>query len=290
MPPVLWVNQGEIKHQFHSTHMALGIMSENMFDAGVTTIDLPAEGFVFAYTDGLTEQENANGLAFSTDRLINIIAQKPENLLQELSQNLFRYVGVEDYTDDVSICMIKPDLVFSGLTDVLETASESSLPPQVNNHFEWSLRLSGLQLESCEIPPLCNHFLQQVGVDQQLCQKIFAVLAEMVSNALDHGVLGLSSDIKENPDGFMQYFYEREERLKSLTDKDFVTLSMQWLPGDGDGCLLVEVEDSGKGYMPKSKVDEATAKYSGRGTSLIQKLSESVEIIAPGNKIRATIK
>lgn len=290
MPPVLWVSQGSIKHQFHSTHMALGIMGENIFDAAVTTIDLPAEGFIFAYTDGLTEQENANHQPFSIARVVDIIAQQPKDLLQELSSSLLRHADTSDYADDVSMCIIQPDLVFSGLTDSFEAEKVTSPSFYVGNHFDWSVKLSGVQLENCEIPPLCNHFLQQVGVDQQLCQKIFAVLAEMVSNALDHGVLRLSSDIKENPDGFIQYFYEREERLKTLTDKDFVKLSMRWLPNDGDGCLLVEVEDSGVGYIPKSKVDEATAKYSGRGTSLIQKLSESVEIIAPGNKIRATIK
>ncbi len=112
----------------------------------------------------------------------------------------------------------------------------------------------------------------------------------MVSNALDHGVLGLSSELKENPDGFLQYYGEREERLKTLSDKDFVKLSMRWLPNDDKGCLLVEVEDSGEGYTPKNKAEEVASKHSGRGTSLIQKLSESVEIIAPGNKIRATIK
>lgn len=290
MPPLLWVSQGGIKHQFHSTHMALGIMDENIFDASVTTIDLPAEGFVFAYTDGLTEQENPNHEPFSVARVVDIIAQQPKDLLQELSNSLLRHTDTSDYADDVSMCIIQPDLVFSGLTDAVEAEKTASSSLYVGNYFDWSVKLSGGQLENCEIPPLCNHFLQQVGVDQQLCQKIFAVLAEMVSNALDHGVLGLSSDIKENPDGFIQYFYEREARLKTLTDKDFVRLSMRWLPNGGDGCLLVEVEDSGVGYTPKNKVDEAAAKYSGRGTSLIQKLSESVEIIAPGNKIRATIK
>lgn len=290
MPPLLWVSQGNIKHQFHSTHMALGIMDENMFDASVATIDLPVEGFIFAHTDGLTEQENPKHEPFSAARVMNIIAQQPQDLLQELSNSLVRHADIEDYSDDVSMCIIQPDLVFSGLTDSLETEKTISASLYTGNHFDWSVKLSGSQLENCEIPPLCNHFLQQVGVDQQLCQKIFAVLAEMVSNALDHGVLRLSSDIKENPDGFIQYFYEREERLKTLTDKDFVQVSMRWLPKGNDGCLLVEVEDSGVGYTPKNKVDEATATYSGRGTSLIQKLSESVEIIAPGNKIRATIK
>ncbi|RYG00448.1 MAG: fused response regulator/phosphatase, partial [Chitinophagaceae bacterium] len=49
MPAVFWVNDGAIIHQFHSIHMSLGILDEYQFDASVATIDLPDEGFVFAY-------------------------------------------------------------------------------------------------------------------------------------------------------------------------------------------------------------------------------------------------
>jgi two-component system, HptB-dependent secretion and biofilm response regulator len=290
MPSVFWVNKGEITHQFHSAHMALGIMDDNFFDASVTTIDLPDEGFILAYSDGLTEQENAQHEPFSSSNLIDIISQNPNDLLEALSQKLLMHAGTSDYTDDVSACIIQPNLVFNGLTDSLLEPKAIHHEPAVTNRFEWSLTLTGRQLEHCEIPPLCNHFLQQVGVDQQLCQKIFAVLAEMVSNALDHGVLGLSSEIKEKSDGFIQYFMEREERLKNLSDRDFVKLSICWIPNESKGHFVVEVEDSGLGFTPKEKVGEAAPKYSGRGTSHIQRLSETVEIIPPGNKIRATIK
>lgn len=290
MPAALWVNNGAVVHQFQSNHMSLGIMDEDLFDASVTTIDLPDDGFIFAYSDGLTEQENIHQQPYSIGRVISVIESQPENLLEALAENLLSYAGSRNYSDDVSVCMIRPALVFNDLSDSVVSSKINPLLPVTNDCFEWSIRLSGNQLENCEIPPLCNHFLQQVGVDQQVCQKIFAVLAEMVSNAIDHGVLGLSSVIKENPDGFIQYYSLREERLKTLTSNDFVKLSIAWVPESNEGRFVLEVEDSGMGYMPKKNVGDAPPKYSGRGSQLIQKLSESVEIIAPGNKIRATIK
>lgn len=290
MPAVFWVNKGVITHEFHSAHMALGILDEYNFDASVTTIDLPEEGFIFAYSDGLTEQENRNHEPFSITNVINVIERQPANLLEDLSRSLLLFAGTQDYTDDISVCMIQPALVFDDLSDFVVSTHTKGLSPAKDDRFEWSVKLSGRQLENCEIPPLCNHFLQQVGVDQQVCQKIFAVLAEMVSNALDHGVLGLSSAIKENPDGFIQYFYKREEGLKRLTNNDFVKLSITWLPDEAGGCFLLEVEDSGVGYTPQENTTDVLQKYSGRGGQLIRKLSESMEIIAPGNKIRATIK
>jgi serine phosphatase RsbU (regulator of sigma subunit) len=290
MPPAFWVNDGVIIHQFHSTHMALGIMDEYQFDASVTTIDLPEEGFIFAYSDGLTEQENASNEPYSTERVAKLIEGQPTNLLETLAHSLLSHAGKNDYSDDISVCMIRPALVFNDLSDSIVLTHGRGLSPATDDKFEWCVKLSGRQLENCEIPPLCTHFLQQVGVDQQVCQKIFAVLAEMVSNAIDHGVLGLSSDIKESTDGFIQYFYQREEQLKTLTNNDFVKLSISWLPEKADGRFVLEVEDSGAGYTLDQAGNDATLKCSGRGRQLIQKLSESVEVIAPGNKIRATIK
>jgi len=285
MPPVLWVHEGQVIHQFHSDHMALGIMNENSFDATLTTIDLPNSGFLFAYSDGLSEQENAQQQHFASDRIIETIAAQPANLLTDLSHRLQAHAGSDNYKDDVSVCIIQPSLVFGDLSDA--TLQKNHQLPSVINNFEWAVKLTGRQLESCELPPLCNHFLDQLGIDYFLRKKIFAVLAEMVSNALDHGVLGLSSAIKIKPNGFIQYFYEREEQLKKLSDKDFIKISIQWIPFESEGKLILDVEDSGAGY---DHSNQSISSYNGRGYSLIKQLSESVEIIAPGNKIRASIK
>lgn len=295
MPAVYWVNQGQLTHQFRSNHMALGILSENMFDSRVITIDLPEQGFIFAHSDGLTEQENKLREPFSRERVINVLAQQSPELLHELSQQLSAHAGTQEFSDDISACIIQPALVFNDLSD--DAAQINHQLPSITNAFEWSVKLSGHQLERCEIPPLCNHFLDQVGVDQYLCQKIFTVLAELVSNALDHGVLGLSSSVKENPNGFIDYFFQREERLKTLTDNDFIKISIQWQPAKTEGRIVVEVENSGAGYASAetfdqlaSHYDEQAPYYKEHGDKLLATLTESLEIIAPGNKIRASIK
>jgi two-component system, HptB-dependent secretion and biofilm response regulator len=290
MPPAFWVKNGKVVHEFQSTHMALGILDESMFDASITTTDLPDEGFVLAYSDGLIEQENIHKEPFSKQKVISIVEQQPVDLLGELSKKLSQHADGLDYSDDISVGIIRPFDVFNSFTDFLSPPLYSGRAVGVANCFSWSVRLCGRQLENCEIPPLCNHFLQQVGFDQELCQKIFTVVAEMVSNGLDHGVLKLSSSIKEEPDGFVQYFYEREERLKSLSDSDFIMLSIRWVPDEAQGHLIIEVEDSGEGYIPEVTINTTPFRYSGRGNELIRKLSASVEIIPPGNKIRATIK
>ena len=47
-------------------------------------------------------------------------------------------------------------------------------------------------------------------------QSLFTVMTELYVNALDHGVLGLDSNLKSDQDGFETYFLTRESRLARL--------------------------------------------------------------------------
>ena len=56
-------------------------------------------------------------------------------------------------------------------------------------------------------------------------QNLYTVLTELFVNALDHGVLGLSSELKQSAQGFAQYFAERELRLNAL-ETGFIDMSL----------------------------------------------------------------
>jgi serine phosphatase RsbU (regulator of sigma subunit) len=291
MPPAFWIDRGEIKHEFSSRHMALGIMDEDMFDATLTTLPLPRDGMLLVYSDGLSEQEDKDGVAFSVGRVRNIVRRNPENLMLALTSALREHACTDTYDDDVSICLVNPQAVFTpSLVSESERSRETASQPNIGP-FSWQLELRGAQLAQCELPPLCHDFLQKMGVDHQRCQKIFTVIAEMVSNALDHGVLHLDSSLKEEEDGFLHYFLAREERLRGLTDKDFLRVHLNWETDSRTGSLVVSVEDSGDGYDAAfPKITDSDLAFSGRGIQLIRQLSAWVEIIPPGNQIRARIK
>jgi two-component system, HptB-dependent secretion and biofilm response regulator len=290
MPSVYWINNGKVVHQFKSRNMALGILDPEFFDANIETISLPSEGFVFTFTDGLSEQEDHKREPFSAKRVLEVVAQEPEELLNEIAIELLLHAQTNRYDDDVSICIIDPKKVFPDLGHVLESATTQTVSSTQKTPFTWQVKLSGKKLGQCDIPPLCNHFLQQIGCDQSICQKIFVIVAEMVSNSIDHGVLNLSSSMKEDAEGFVQYFDEREKRLKALTEKDFVVVSLLWNSEAAPERLIIEVEDSGKGFMKKVVAVENKPGMSGRGNDLIDSIAESVEIFPPGNKIRAIVR
>ncbi|MES2825745.1 MAG: SpoIIE family protein phosphatase [Pseudomonadota bacterium] len=290
MPSVYWVNDGQVVYEFKSENMALGILDDDQFDSNVKTIELQDTGYLFACSDGLTEQVNSAGAPFSTERVLSIVKKSPYKLLENLASMLRAHAGTDKYCDDVAMAVIEPRQVFKHINKSFFGTGSFSFFDCQPTPFSWQVKLTGKKLEQCDIPPLCNNFLQQLGCDQYLCQKIFAIVAEMTSNAIDHGILKLSSDIKDGPEGFMRYFAERERRAKLLTDADCVILSMSWNSELAPDRLLIEVEDSGDGHNINVKSPGSDHKFSGRGIHLIETLSESVEIFLPGNKIRAIIK
>lgn len=123
--------------------------------------------------------------------------------------------------------------------------------------------------------------------------QLYTVMAELFSNAFEHGVLGLKSELKRSSDGFMQYYQERETRLAGLNE-GYVIISMKH-QGDGrSGRLVLTVEDSGPGFDFAPVFDEpkdpASAQYCGRGIPLVDQICESLEYKGRGNVVEAVIR
>ena len=138
------------------------------------------------------------------------------------------------------------------------------------------------KIASCEIPPLCNKFLQHFDINQSFCQIIFLVVSEMVSNAIDHGILRLESSMKDEPDGFNYYFRERDKRLAKLTADDFIELQLTWAANAIPPHLEVSVRDSGEGYDSSAIESNVETILSGRGLQLIRNLAQKVEVFSAG--------
>lgn len=289
MPTACWVHEQKIIHKFSSTNMALGILDDSLFDANVMTMELPTSGFLCAYSDGLNEQVNRQGKAFGVARVESLITSGAENITQHLLDGLEQYADGVKYDDDVSICVLDVEKIFSEFSTDADLVSTEIMPATQQNAFLWRVKISGDNLARCEFPALSNQFLQSIAVDQKTCQKVFAIVSEMVSNGLDHGVLGLSSTIKEEPDGFLTYFEERALRLSNLSETDYIELSIDWVDVDGVKRLIVSCRDSGVGYDQSTLADSTLSRFYGRGLMMIRNLARSVEIISPGNLVKAIL-
>ncbi len=102
---------------------------------------------------------------------------------------------------------------------------------------------------------------------------LYTVLAELYSNALEHGVIGLDSTMKSDAAGFARYYQERVSRLQALRD-GYVRLHLDLAPHGAGGRLLVRVEDSGEGFDVERALNavERQERLCGRGLRLIREL------------------
>ncbi len=118
---------------------------------------------------------------------------------------------------------------------------------------------------------------------------LFTVLSELYLNALDHGVLQLSSQLKAGQDGFSNYFTERESRLENLSE-GHVSITVTIEGPISNRMLRITVEDSGEGFDPAGldqggTDQEGNPLHSGRGILLVRGLCDAVHYSTPGNRV-----
>ncbi len=162
--------------------------------------------------------------------------------------------------------------------------------PQQKQAMDWrvKLALSADVLTSTDPLPQLIQMLMDIQGLHRFREPIYTVLAELFSNALDHGVLRLDSSQKQTPDGFLQYYAERERRLQNLTE-GCVDIEMHHQKSDEGGVLRIEVKDSGEGF-DHSEINaslEGNLGFCGRGIPLIRSLCESLQYSEQGTKATA---
>jgi len=105
---------------------------------------------------------------------------------------------------------------------------------------------------------------------------LYLLLAEAFNNILEHNLLRLNSDIKEEDEGFERYYSERERRLESLEDIE-VAIDVNYQPVDSVICF--GIRSNGENGYPADEfspvLDEE--KMHGRGMQLIKNFSRYYE-------------
>ncbi|MBF4555238.1 fused response regulator/phosphatase [Pseudomonas sp. p50] len=251
-------------------HLPLGVLSPETFDDRTEVFPMALGDRVFLLSDGVIDTCDADEQLFGVERLHQVFAanRQPEELFEEIEQALQDFRG--EARDDVSMVEVSlldatqmrpPTLVYSD--------SGQSCPLDWSVSFEF--RAASLKRFN-PLPYLLQLLLEVHGLRAQ-SGALYSVLAELYSNALEHGVLGLDSSLKRDASGFARYYQERNARLDALRS-GYVRVHLEVVPTGEGGCLSIRVEDSGKGF-DIARVMERPAenvRLSGRGVNLVQQL------------------
>ncbi len=255
-----------------SRHLPLGVLEPADFKDACEIYPLELGDRIFLLSDGVLETANPAEQMFGESRLLNVFAanRQPDLLFEEIQQALTAFRGeAHDDVSMVEVCMVESDtlprpalaFVDNGHSSPLDWAASFEFRAQTLKRFN-------------PLPFLLQLLLEVHGLRFQ-GGALYSVLAELYSNALEHGVLGLDSRLKCNAAGFAEYYHQRSVRLAAL-DHGFVRFHLQLLPEPGGGRLVIKVEDSGAGFDVREVLERqrAAQSLSGRGLSLIRRLAD----------------
>ncbi|WP_369985522.1 SpoIIE family protein phosphatase [Thalassolituus sp.] len=280
---------GQMIETLSSRHLPLGVMSADKFNDQMTEFSMAMGDRLFLWSDGIIEARNEYGDMFGQERLLNVVRDSAHanHVFDDIQRAVDEFVDGTEQDDDTTLIEVI-------MTDMLER-EESGAVTKTGNTVgprDWSMEysLEASTLQNFNPVPLMNHIMMEVPGLRAIGGQLYTVVAELFSNAFEHGVLGLSSALKQSPDGFMAYYQQRETRVAALTE-GFVRFRMDHI-GDGDsGVLTLTVSDSGEGFDYAAASTSGTDQndYSGRGIPLLRTICDTIEFRGKGNEVVVTI-
>ena len=265
-------------------HLPLGILSPQTFNDRTEVFPMAVGDRVFLLSDGVIDTCDANDQLFGVERLQQVFAanRQPDALFEDIEQALRDFRG--EARDDVSMVEISL-LEAEQLSPPAPVYSDSGQSCPLDWSVSFEFRAATLKRFN-PLPYLLQLLLEVHGLRAQ-SGALYSVLAELYSNALEHGVLGLDSSLKRDASGFSRYYQARNERLEALRD-GYVRVHLQIVPTGKGGSLIVRVEDSGKGFDVARVMERPVdgSRLSGRGVSLIRQLSRSASWSDDGRSAR----
>ncbi len=278
-----------------STHLPLGVLSNQSFNGECDNFQLEEGDRIFMWSDGAFEARDSQGEMFGEERLHNILYENKgsHEIFDKILGNVQNHIGSSEKDDDMSLVEIEmQDVDISTRVEHFSERRQGSLADWYMN-FD----LPETSLREFDPLPLLMNIISEVPGLRQHRTPLYTVLAELYTNALEHGVLGLSSEIKSTPDGFTKYYEMRAERLQNLK-RGRVSFSLEHFADKTGGLLVVRVKDSGEGFDIHRKANEKgldehgaviideNDDFYGRGLQLVRNLSQNLTLFEPGNDVQ----
>jgi len=287
LPDAILCSPGGGRRSFASRNLPAGIQAEPE-NPIVETVAVAPGDRLLAFTDGVLDLLRAE----EADRfLLRGLEQCPLEIhLRAVQEALALSLGNQEPHDDVSWAlweMPTPSCARLQSAGTFSTPSDAPLEEGMALELTFSPRLHGVR----DVVPEVIRLLSSRGLGARDEQTLTLALTEALANAVDHGVLGLDSQVKEQ--GFEAYEALRRLRL-AATREGFVklTLHLRVMPLGPLREVGVEVEDSGPGFDWRAWEEGGYGNGpipSGRGLLLLRALARGLAFNEAGNRIRFTL-
>lgn len=284
-PPVAVLRDGgTVLHVGRSLHLPLGVAPEHLFNGEPEICHYKEACQIVACSDGFFEASGWAPAESGARELAKLLeGYAPADRFDALKARCAASEGSDGWRDDVSMFMVSCQPGEHAQPHVARRTNERHV-----NAGEWhfDLRLSAEQLKTVDVVPMLHDLVSRLQGSFAGNAKLFLVLAELVSNAIDHGLLRLDSSVKAEADGFQRYLQYRQEGLAALSGAS-VDVWIAATESVSAPKLRITVKDTGAGfdYGRVLQTEPGDGAPFGRGIPLVRRLCDSVQYRGRGNEV-----
>lgn len=305
-PAVLMLSQdGEtVLHRFQSKHLPMGVVKPENFNALVEHLNYESgPSQLLICTDGATEMMSAQSGGDGYDELLSKFKQsQKENLFDGLVEVLGREIIDKEQLDDIAMVVLQcpsedenPSMdqnISSFENDFQREFIPSGYEQRGEPLWECQITLTASQLKRLDVVPFLVSVTSQID-GEKTNSKVFLVLSELFNNALDHGVLKLSSALKHQAEDMEAYYDEREKRMEKLVQGK-VEMHLEKFRSDAGYLMKIHFKDSGEGFdfaaLEKISYSNAQKYRHGRGIPLLEGICNALQYLGNGSEVIAYLE
>jgi len=283
--PSIWLRNAAGLHELASHALPLGILPELATREMPQRIRIQSGDRLLLMSDGLPEACNAEGQMFENAGFREILDGWVfgESVLPTFVAALDAHSAGNAQSDDIAILEIPLDSKLF--------ATSHSASGLVSSSWQWSLTLEDERLAH---PPSLTAALRPLGLLDSIeiqAGVLETIVAELYSNALEHGILGLDSALKATPEGFETYYRERERRL-ATGHAGRLTLTLTYEAEPLGHCVRIDMTDSGRGFCDTEvlALPQDVMRPWGRGIAMVRDLCESLTYTNHGTEVKAVYR
>ncbi|MFT7559268.1 MAG: CheY-like chemotaxis protein, partial [Flavobacteriales bacterium] len=196
-PNYLYKSASNSYELLESRNLPLGVLGSKQFRSDTRRIPLDFGDKIFLWSDGVYEARNEDGDMLGEDRIEAFMQEFKgrDDLIQQLLVRVHEHIGSSEKDDDISLVEIPIDDIelISANLDGRQSASEKLAD------WDMELALHVSTFKQFDPLPLVTNMLNDITGLTPHRTILYTIIAELYSNALEHGILGLSSELKITP-------------------------------------------------------------------------------------------
>lgn len=278
-------SQGEMKQRLPSAHMALGAMEPDEFEANLVSLKLDVGDKLFFLHGWRNGSEKRKWRRIGGGGSRSLFSESYHCLIDVVRERVTSFTSGGGVGDDMSMLEMTAPIKsriesMPGEPDYYDRRSPSQL----------TVFFGAQELRKVNIVGELRRVLKgPIGSNIDL-DLMCTILSELSNNALEHGLLQFESDLKNDGEGFLDYYLERQSRLDNLGEHAYMGLGVSFKPRER--LLHFYITHNGAGFNntgSESRLDDSAA-VCGRGIALVRELCHEFYYEDSGCTARGTYK